>query len=192
MTLDKRTLSSLDRKMSAELDSQARFRMVRVPIDDRRWAIWNRYCQAAGVSMGRGIAGLIEEELASVVTGTSEEIASPLVMEAEKNVATQQAGLAAVEKRLAHEATRLQQWERQLEYRRNELRRKDIVSGHPHHHNLRRSRVHVSVAMIHAPAGPGPSTRDATDHDRSQTWNHTREIQVSRAKLGLGQVESKS
>jgi hypothetical protein len=42
MTLDKRTLSSLDRKMSAELDSQARFRMVRVPIDDRRWAIWNR------------------------------------------------------------------------------------------------------------------------------------------------------
>jgi hypothetical protein len=164
MTLDKRTLSSLDRKMSAELDSQARFRMVRVPIDDRRWAIWNRHCQAAGVSMGRGIAGLIEEELASV-TGTSEEIGSPLVMEAEKNLATQQAALAAVDERLALEATRLQQWERQLEYRRNELRRKDIVSGHPHHHNLRRSRVHVSVVTIHALAGPVPSTRDATAAD---------------------------
>ncbi len=125
MTLDKRTLSSLDRKMSAELDSQARFRMVRVPIDDRRWAIWNRHCQAAGVSMGRGIAGLIEEELASV-TGTSEEIASPLVMEAEKNLATQQAALAAVDERLALEATRLQQWERQLEYRRDELHRKEL------------------------------------------------------------------
>jgi hypothetical protein len=126
MTLDKQTLSSLDRKMSAELDSQARFRMVRVPIDDRRWAIWNRYCQAAGVSMGRGIAGLIEEELASVVTGTSEEIASPLVMEAEKNLATQQAALAAVEERLAAEPRRLQQWERQLAYRRVELRRLEI------------------------------------------------------------------
>jgi hypothetical protein len=126
MTLDKRTLSSLDRKMSAELDSQARFRMVRVPIDNRRWAIWNRYCRAAGVSMGRGIAGLIEEELASVVTGTSEEIASPLVMEAEKNLATQQAALAAVEERLTSEATRLQQWERQLEYRRDELHRREL------------------------------------------------------------------
>jgi hypothetical protein len=126
MTLDKRTLSSLDRKMSAELDSHTRFRMVRVPIDDRRWAIWNRYCQAAGVSMGRGIAGLIEEKLASVVTGTSEEIASPLVMEAEKNLATQQAALAAVEERLAGEAIRLQQWERQLEYRRDELHRREL------------------------------------------------------------------
>jgi uncharacterized protein YecA (UPF0149 family) len=100
--------------------------MVRVPIDDRRWAIWNRYCQAAGVSMGRGIAGLIEEELASVVTGTSEEIASPLVIEAQKNLATQQAALAAVEERLAGEVTRLQQWERQLEYRRDELHRLEL------------------------------------------------------------------
>jgi uncharacterized protein YecA (UPF0149 family) len=126
MTLDKRTLSSLDRKMSSELDSKARFRMVRVPIDDRRWAIWNRYCQAAGVSMGRGIAGLIEEELASVVTGTSEEIASPLVMEAERNLATQQAAVAALEEHLACEATRLQEWERQLELRRDELRRREL------------------------------------------------------------------
>jgi uncharacterized protein YecA (UPF0149 family) len=75
--------------------------------------------------MGRGIAGLIEEELASVVIGTSEEIASPLVMEAEKNLAIQEAALAAVEKRLALESTRLQQWERQLEYRRDELHRRE-------------------------------------------------------------------
>lgn len=75
MTLDKRTLSGIDRKISAELDSQERFRMVRVPIDDRRWSIWNRYCQGAGVSMGRGIAVLIEQELAAVATGTRGEIA---------------------------------------------------------------------------------------------------------------------
>jgi hypothetical protein len=127
MTLDKRTLSSIDRKIGAELDSNARFRMVRVPIDDRRWSIWNRYCQAAGISMGRGIVLLIEQELAAVATGTRDEIArDPSSIEAEQNLAAQQAAVAAIEERLALEARRLQQWERQLEYRRDELRRREL------------------------------------------------------------------
>ena len=124
MALDRRTLSSVDRKIGAELDTQDRFRMVRVPVDDRRWSIWNRYCEAAGVSMGRGIAALIEQELAAFATGTSKEVArdaSPA--EAEDNLAAQQAAAADIEERLALEASRLQQWERQLEYRRDELHR---------------------------------------------------------------------
>lgn len=132
MTLDKRTLSGIDRKVSAELDSQERFRMVRVPIDDRRWSIWNRYCQAAGISMGRGIVLLIEQELAAVATGTRDEIArDPISVEVEENLAAQQATVAAIEERLALEARRLQQWERQLEYRRDELRRKELQIGSP-------------------------------------------------------------
>ena len=127
MALDRRTLSSVDRKIGAELDTQDRFRMVRVPIDDRRWSIWNRYCEAAGVSMGRGIAALIEQELAAFATGTSKEVArdaSPV--EAEDNLAAQQAAAADIEERLALEARRLQQWERQLDYRRDELRRMEL------------------------------------------------------------------
>ena len=127
MALDKRTLSSIDRKISAELDSQERFRMVRVPIDERRWSIWNRHCQAAGVSMGRGIAALIEQELAAVATGTNNEIARDAIpVEAEQNLAAQHAALAEREQLLAIEARRLQQWERQLEYRRDELRRMEL------------------------------------------------------------------
>ncbi|MEX1133290.1 MAG: SEC-C metal-binding domain-containing protein [Acidimicrobiia bacterium] len=126
MTLDKRTLSSIDRKISATLDGNERFRMVRVPIDDRRWSIWNRHCQTVGISMGRGIALLIEQELATVATGTRHEIArDPISTEAE-NLAAQQAAVAAMQERLALEATRLQQWERQLEYRRDELHRKEL------------------------------------------------------------------
>jgi len=127
MTLDKRTLSSIDRKIGAELDGNERFRMVRVPIDDRRWSIWNRYCQTAGISMGRGIALLIEQELTAVATGTSKEDARDAIpIEAEDNLAAQQAAVAEIEERLALEARRLQQWERQLEYRRDELRRMEL------------------------------------------------------------------
>jgi len=127
MTLDKRTLSSIDRKIGAELGGNKRFRMVRLPIDDRRWSIWNRYCQAAGVSMGRGIAALIEQELAAVATGTSKEVARDAIrVEAEGNLAAQQAVAADIEERLVLEARRLQQWERQLEYQRDELRRLEL------------------------------------------------------------------
>jgi hypothetical protein len=127
MTLDKRTLSSIDRKIGADLDGNERFRMVRVPIDDRRWSIWNRYCQAAGISMGRGITLLIDQELATIVTGARDEIArGPTSMEAEQNLAAQQAAVAEVEEHLAIEARRLQQWERQLEYRRDELLRMEL------------------------------------------------------------------
>jgi uncharacterized protein YecA (UPF0149 family) len=139
MALDRRTLSSVDRKLGAELGSQDRFRMVRVPIDDRRWSIWNRYCQAAGVAMGRGIALLIEQELAAVATDTRIEIATdPIAAEAEQNLAARHAAVAAVEERLAVESNRLQQWERQLEYRRDELRRLEL--------------------RLRSPAPPQPST----------------------------------
>ena len=127
MTLDKRALSSIDKRIGAELDGNERFRMVRLPIDDRRWSIWNRYCQAAGVSMGRGIAALIEQELAAVATGRSKEVARDAIpVEAEDNLAAQRAAVADIEERLALEARRLQRWERQLEYRRDELRRMEL------------------------------------------------------------------
>lgn len=149
MTLDKRTLSGIDRKLSAELDSQERFRMVRVPIDDRRWSIWNRYCQTAGFSMGRAIALLIDQELAAVATGTRDEIARDRTsIEADQNLAAQRAAVAEGEERLAIEARRLRQWERQLEYRRDELRRMEL--------------------RLRSPAPPQPSTSPSRSVGRNE------------------------
>ena len=77
--------------------------------------------------MGRGIALLIEQELAAVTTGTSKEVARDAIpVEAKDDLAAQQAAVADIEERLALEARRLQQWERQLEYRRDELRRLEL------------------------------------------------------------------
>jgi len=40
--------------------------MVRVPASDAEWSTWKRYCNAAGVLMGRAILALIGRELVSV------------------------------------------------------------------------------------------------------------------------------
>ncbi len=41
--------------------------MVRVPVAAGVWSTWKRYCDTAGVSMGRAISVLIEAELAAAV-----------------------------------------------------------------------------------------------------------------------------
>lgn len=41
--------------------------MTKVPISGATKAVWQRYCRAAGVHMGQGVAILIHHELASVI-----------------------------------------------------------------------------------------------------------------------------
>jgi hypothetical protein len=67
MELDRRRLAKIDQGMLAGLDHGERYRMVRVPVSEAMWSTWRRYCQALGVSMGRGIAGLVANELSTVV-----------------------------------------------------------------------------------------------------------------------------
>jgi len=64
MDLDRGTLARIDRRLLAGLDRDKRFQMVRVPVTPAKWSTWKRYCDAAGISMGRAIAALIDHELA--------------------------------------------------------------------------------------------------------------------------------
>ena len=41
--------------------------MVKVPVSDAVWSTWRRYCEAAGFTMGRGIAVMIHQERATFV-----------------------------------------------------------------------------------------------------------------------------
>ncbi len=41
--------------------------MVKVPASDAVWSTWKRYCDAVDVTMGAGIAALMEHELEMVV-----------------------------------------------------------------------------------------------------------------------------
>lgn len=40
---------------------------ARVPVTPELWAVWKRYCDMVGVSVGGGLAVLVDHELASVI-----------------------------------------------------------------------------------------------------------------------------
>lgn len=71
MDLDRGALARMDRKLLAGLDRSKTFRMVRMPVSDAKWSTWRRYCEAAGVSMGRAIVTLIDGELMRVFGDSS-------------------------------------------------------------------------------------------------------------------------
>ena len=68
MDLDRGTLAKVDRKVLSGLGHDESWQMVRVPVSEAMWSAWKRYCDAVGISMGRGIAGLIVHELGTVVS----------------------------------------------------------------------------------------------------------------------------
>ncbi len=41
--------------------------MVRLPISEALWSTWKRYCDTAGISIGRASLALIDRELLSVL-----------------------------------------------------------------------------------------------------------------------------
>ena len=72
MALDRGTLSRIDRRVFAELAHEAGVQAVKVPVSDAVWCTWRRYCEAIGLSMGDGVAGLIAHELETVVSDGSD------------------------------------------------------------------------------------------------------------------------
>ena len=67
MALDRGMLAKIDRKVFAELGHTVATQAVKVRLSDAVWSTWRRYCEAIGLTMGEGIAGLIDHELGTVV-----------------------------------------------------------------------------------------------------------------------------
>jgi hypothetical protein len=67
MGIDRGALSRIDRKLLAGLEAHEEWRVARLPVSDALWSAWKRYCSAIGISMGRGIAALIQRELEAVI-----------------------------------------------------------------------------------------------------------------------------
>jgi uncharacterized protein YecA (UPF0149 family) len=80
MGIDRGNLSRIDRKLLAGLQTDEEWRVVRLPVSEALWSAWKRYSSAIGISMGRGLATLIERELEAVL-GT--EVDVDLLSEAE-------------------------------------------------------------------------------------------------------------
>jgi preprotein translocase subunit SecA len=116
MSLDRGILAKVDRRVLAELDHTEGTQLVKVPVSDAVWSTWKRYCDVAGVTMGRGMAMLLYHELASVVDVDLEELGARLerreakvgareseLAEREQDVSRREAEVAAKGRRLAAE-----------------------------------------------------------------------------------------
>lgn len=67
MTVERRLLAKIDRALLAQLDSGSGVQLVKVPVSDATWSTWRRLCDVTGLTMGRGLAVLLEKELAATV-----------------------------------------------------------------------------------------------------------------------------
>jgi uncharacterized coiled-coil protein SlyX len=122
MDLDRGTLARIDRKVVSGLDDAESYRMVRLPVSEATWSTWKRYCDAAGISMGRAVIGLIGNELRSVVAGSTGDEAPLFAGLAEERLASREAQIAARERAIEEAEKRLSEWTKRLRTREGELR----------------------------------------------------------------------
>jgi hypothetical protein len=111
MALDRGTLTRIDRRVFAELAHTGGVQAVKVPVSDAVWSTWRRYCEAIGLSMGEGVAGLIAHELETVV-GDGDDATDVFADQ--------------VVRRAGERASRLDARERDLDTRAERLRSKEV------------------------------------------------------------------
>ncbi len=116
MDLDRGALAKIDRRILSGFGHVASYRMVRVPVSEATWSTWRRYCAALGVSMGRGIAGLIAHELGAVVSPGTDGGAL-FASELQRQLVARSEDLDARERRLDERERSLKVSERRLRAR---------------------------------------------------------------------------
>ena len=90
MDLERGVLARIDRKLLAGLGQDETYRMVRVPVTASKWSTWKRYCDSAGISMGRAIATMIDRELVAVFNGSAGDPSPVFAEKAEEELARRQ------------------------------------------------------------------------------------------------------
>ena len=143
MDLDRGTLARIDRRLLARLDQDETFRMVRVPVTEAQWSTWKRFCDAAGISMGRAIVALIEHELLSALgEGTDERVAF-LADQAAEQLAARERQVAARENKAGVAEERLRGWTERLRHQEAELQ-------------IREQRIEMASKVFVRQRQPGP------------------------------------
>jgi len=117
MGLDRGVLARVDRRLLAGLGGDETWRMVRIPTTPAMWATWRRYCETAGMSMGRAIAMLIGHELARVVDDTDPKGPPVAHARAGEELAGREAEVTRREQELQAVEARLRGWEADLHRR---------------------------------------------------------------------------
>jgi hypothetical protein len=100
MTLNRQTLAKIDKRILSQMDHDEGVQLVKVPVSEAVWSTWRRYCEAVGIPMGRALAVLLHQELASVVDEDLDRTGR-MLGEREALVATGEAALAVREREAA-------------------------------------------------------------------------------------------
>ena len=116
MALDRGTLAKIDRRVFAELGHTRATQTVKVPLSDAMWSTWRRYCEAIGLTMGEGIAGLVDQELGALVS-KDEPHGAIFAAELERRLAARSEALEIRERRLDEREQSLRESERLLRAR---------------------------------------------------------------------------
>lgn len=122
MELDRGKLARIDRKLFAGLGQDETFQMVRVPVTAATWATWKRYCDSAGISMGRAVAALIESELVSVFDEFRDDDQPVLARNMQEQLAAREEEIIARERELDAAGDRLKEQFKRLRLWEDELR----------------------------------------------------------------------
>ncbi len=123
MALDKGTLANIDRRVFAELDRSVGTQAVKVPLSTAAWSTWRRYCEAVGLSMGEGVAAMIDHELRSVVReGDFRNGGAVFAARAEEQIAARESQITVRERELTLAEKRMRECQRLLGVREAELR----------------------------------------------------------------------
>ena len=118
--MDRGTLARIDRRLLTEFDQSGGVQLVKVPVSDAVWSTWKRYCEAVDVTMGAGIAALMEHELEMVVgdgPGDAVVLVEALADRSdrlERRVVDLEGELASRERELTLTRQRLEDLERRL------------------------------------------------------------------------------
>jgi hypothetical protein len=138
MDLDRGVLARIDRKLLAGLGQNETYRMARVPVTAAKWSTWKRYCDSAGISMGRALVTLIDRELFSVFGDPIGDCPPVFEKQAEEKLARRQEQVArreqdasATEERLGAWNERLRRWEGELEAREQRVELTAKMSARP-------------------------------------------------------------
>jgi len=124
--LDRGALARIDRKLLAGLDQDETWRMVRIPVAAAKWSTWKRYCDSAGISMGRAIVTMIDRELASAFDDHTGNRPSVFAEQAEEELASRQTAVARREQAVASTEERLKSWSEHLRSREDELEAREM------------------------------------------------------------------
>jgi len=122
MDLDRGTLAGLDRRLLAGLDRDERFQVVQVHVTRAFWATWKRYCDTAGVSIGRAIAALIDHELAAVLDDSKGAAPSLFEEQAHQRLADRDAALPKPESEIGEAEELMRRWSERLRRARARVR----------------------------------------------------------------------